>query len=100
MSSRYNCLTTHAHSLVHSALFAFITQQNESIRAESSIDGSRLRAEGEGELRLARQVLADEALALHLCDAEALVHLGQDHLHHELVARDDGPAELDAVDAC
>lgn len=78
----------------------FITKLNESIRAESSIDGSRLRAEGEGELRLARQVLADEALALHLGDAEALVHLGQDHLHHELVARDDGPAELDAVDAC
>ena len=59
-----------------------------------------LRAEREGELGLARELLSHEALALHLGDAEALVHLGQDHLHHELVARDDGPAELDAVDAC
>ena len=59
-----------------------------------------LRTECEREFGLARELVADEALALHLGDAEALVHLGQDHLHHELVARDDGPAELDAVDAC
>ena len=80
--SRYNCSIS----------------RDATISLTESIAHSR--AEGEGELRLARELLADEALPLHLGDAEALVHLGEDHLHHELVARDDGPAELDAVDAC
>mmetsp|Transcript_6839 Transcript_6839/g.27957 ORF Transcript_6839/g.27957 Transcript_6839/m.27957 type:complete len:227 (+) Transcript_6839:153-833(+) len=57
-----------------------------------------LRAEREGELGLAREFLSHEALALHLGDAKPLVHLGQVHAHHELVARDDGPPELHAVD--
>ena len=59
----------------------------------------RSRPEGEGELRLAREILADEALPLHLGDAEALVELGEDNLHHEGIARNDGATELDAIDA-
>ena len=58
-----------------------------------------LRAKREGELGLAREFLSHEALALHLGDAEALVELGEDNLHHEGIARNDGATELDAIDA-
>jgi|TARA_B100001996_G_scaffold93333_1_gene69695 hypothetical protein len=58
-----------------------------------------LRTECEREFGLARELVADEALALHLGDAEALVELGEDNLHHEGIARNDGATELDAIDA-
>ena len=57
-----------------------------------------LRAERQGELGFARELVSNEALALHFRDPETLVELGEDNLHDEGVARNDGTTELDAVD--
>lgn len=82
------------------SLFQQETTQQRNRNYPVGVSRSRsLRAECEGELRFARQIISHEALTLHLGDAEALVHLGEDNLHHELVTWDDGAAELDAVDA-
>ena len=62
-------------------------------------DRNDLRAESECEFSLASELIADEALTLHLGDAKTLVKLGEDNLHHERIARNDGSAELDAIDA-
>lgn len=58
-----------------------------------------LRPERERELGFTRELVADEALALHLRDAETLIQLGEDNLHDERIARDHGTAELHAIDA-
>jgi hypothetical protein len=57
-----------------------------------------LRAERQGELGFARELISNEALTLHFRDPETLVELGEDNLHDEGVARNDGTTELDAVD--
>lgn len=58
-----------------------------------------LRAERQGELGFARELISNEALTLHFRDPETLVELGEDNLHHEGIARNDGATELDAIDA-
>ena len=57
-----------------------------------------LRAERQGELGFARELVSNEALTLHFRDPETLVELGEDNLHDEGVTRNHGTTELDAVD--
>ena len=57
-----------------------------------------LRAERQGELGFARELISNEALTLHFRDPETLVELGEDNLHDEGVTRNHGTTELDAVD--
>ena len=100
----YSQLRTHNSVLNNSTCqnldenFFFLSTFTVTVAASSRV--TCLRPERQGELGFACQLFTHEALSFHLRDAEPFIHFRQVNAHHELVARDDGPAELDAVDAC